>query len=161
MCRDKPLDVQVQKDAVPESTVDKEAEAKWLSEMEKVESTIFEGKKLHRGQRGGLTNGDIQQEWEELDRSSRRVGKHTTVMVDGFAIDKNSLNCEGWEAVPTLAGKDPRLSSPKRAKKAIINNQGHCQVCMDGGEIHLCHHCPRVSKEYFLLGLIYELRLLS
>lgn len=44
-------------------------------------------------------------------------------MVDGFAISKQSMSCGNWEAVPTMAGKDPRLSSPKRAKKNPIINQ--------------------------------------
>lgn len=126
--------------------------------MERVEATIFEGKKLQRGaKRFGPTNGDIQKEWEELDRSSRRDGKNTTVMVDGFAIDKNSMNCGAWEAVPTLAGKDPRLASPKREKRAKIENQGHCQVCLDGGNIHLCQHCPR-SYHFECLDALHKLK---
>lgn len=143
MCKDKPLDVQIQKDAVPNSTVDKEAEAKWLSEMERVESTIFEGKRLARDKRGGINNSDIKEEWAELDHASRREGKNTTVMVDGFAIDKRTLNNAKWEAVSTMAGKDHRLANPIREKRAKINNQAHCQVCLDGGEIFLCQHCPR------------------
>ena len=44
-------------------------------------------------------------------------------MVDGFAISKESMHCADWEAVPTLAGKDPRLAEPKREKKPQIDNQ--------------------------------------
>jgi SWI/SNF-related matrix-associated actin-dependent regulator of chromatin subfamily A member 5 len=122
--------------------VDQEAETRWLSEMEKVESYIFEGKKLERGAkgRGVSSTKDIAGEW---NRADRRIGKNTTVMVDGFAINKESLLCKDWEAVPTMAGKDPRLAEPKRAKKAAINSQSHCQICLDGGELHLCTRCPR------------------
>jgi SWI/SNF-related matrix-associated actin-dependent regulator of chromatin subfamily A member 5 len=70
-------------------------------------------------------------------------GKNTTVMVDGFAINKGSMTCADWEAVPTLAGKDPRLAERKREKKAAINNQEHCTVCWDGGELFCCSGCPR------------------
>ena len=107
--------------------------------MEKVESYIFEGKKLERG-RGATSTKDIASEW---NRADRRIGKNTTVMVDGFAINKESMNCKDWEAVPTMAGKDPRLAEPKRAKKEPVSSQSHCQVCLDGGELHCCRLCPR------------------
>ncbi len=80
---------------------------------------------------------------EYFDRAARREGKNTTVMVDGFAISKESMNCGEWEAVPTFAGKDPRLAEPKRAKKAALESQSICQVCLDGGDLILCGICPR------------------
>jgi SWI/SNF-related matrix-associated actin-dependent regulator of chromatin subfamily A member 5 len=107
--------------------------------MEHVESTIFEGKKLVKASKS--TNEDIAQEY--LKREDRRTGKNTTVTVDGFAVSKESMNCAWGEAIPTMAGKDPRLADPKRAKKATIEPQSHCQVCMDGGELHCCQSCPR------------------
>ena len=91
---------------------------------------------------------------EIVSRADRRIGKNTTVMVNGYAITKESMNCGDWEAVPTLAGKDPRLAEPKREAKALIVHQEHCQVCFDGGEIFLCGLCPRsyhklcLPKEY-------------
>jgi SWI/SNF-related matrix-associated actin-dependent regulator of chromatin subfamily A member 5 len=140
-CKDQPADINVKKNAVPDTVVDEEAEKKWLSEMEKVESSVFEGKKLAR-EKGKLmaNNRDVAAEW---NRADRRIGKNTTVMVDGFAISKESMNCGDWEAVPTMAGKDPRLADPKRAKRGPINPQSHCQVCLDGGELHCCQACPR------------------
>ena len=107
--------------------------------MERVEASVFDGKKLARQK--NTTNKDISQEF--FDRAERRIGKNTTVMVDGYAISKESMNCGEWEAVPTFAGKDPRLAEPKRAKKAAIEPQSHCQVCFDGGELHCCQLCPR------------------
>jgi SWI/SNF-related matrix-associated actin-dependent regulator of chromatin subfamily A member 5 len=140
-CKDQPADINVKKDAIPDAIVDQEAEKKWLSEMEKVESYIFEGKKFERSNgRGAASTKDIASEW---NRADRRIGKNTTVMVDGFAINKESMQCKDWEAVPTMAGKDPRLAEPKRAKKPEINSQSHCQVCLDGGELHICKMCPR------------------
>jgi SWI/SNF-related matrix-associated actin-dependent regulator of chromatin subfamily A member 5 len=137
-CKDQPADISVKKDIVQDAKLDEEEEKKWLTEMERVESSIFDGKKLAKRT---ASNKDIAQEF--LDHSSRRVGKNTTVMVDGFAISKESMNCGEWEAVPTMAGKDPRLSEPKREKKAPIEHQSHCQVCLDGGDLHLCQLCPR------------------
>ena len=130
----------MKKDAIPDAKVDEEAEKKWLSEMEKVEASVFEGKILARGAKAMDSFRDIAKEW---DKSDRRIGKNTTVMVDGFAISKESMNCAQWEAVPTMAGKDPRLAEPKREKKPKPEPQSHCQVCLDGGELHCCQLCPR------------------
>lgn len=139
-CKDQPADVNVKKDAIPDVKVDEEAERKWLSEMERVEASVFEGKKLAKAMKG-TSNREIAQEY--FNKEDRRVGKNTTVMVDGFAISKESMNCAWGEAIPTLAGKDPRLAEPKRGKKAAVTPQEHCQVCIDGGELHICQLCPR------------------
>jgi hypothetical protein len=139
MCKDKPVDFNVKKDAIPDAKVDEEAERKWLSEMERVEASIFEGKKLAKLAKG--TNRDIAAEY--FNKEDRRVGKNTTIMVDGFAVSKESMYCGDWEAVPTMAGKDPRLAERKRQKKPPIIPQEHCQVCIDGGELHCCQLCPR------------------
>lgn len=117
-----------------EAEADEEA---WLNTVEKVECAVFEGRKHQRQLEKAI------KENTELARADRRVGKNTTVMVDGFAINKESLACADWEAVPTFAGKDPRLAEPVRAKKAKIVNQDFCQHCWDGGEVVLCSGCPR------------------
>ncbi|KAL8657488.1 MAG: hypothetical protein Q9226_001864 [Calogaya cf. arnoldii] len=136
-CKDKPADAIVAKDTGAASEVKEEDERKWLEQVEQVQSRVFEGKKYLK-QKDDYNS--IAQEWSRADR---RVGKETTVMVDGFAISKQSMSCNGWQAVPTMAGKDPRLAEPKRAKKAAVINQEQCQVCWDGGDLTLCSHCPR------------------
>lgn len=108
--------------------------------MERVEAHVFEGKKLAKAARSA-TNRDVAQEF--FNRADRREGKNTTVMIDGYAVSKESIGCADWEAVPTLAGKDPRLADQKRAKKAKIEPQSHCQICIDGGDLHICSNCPR------------------
>ncbi|KAG9229328.1 ISWI chromatin-remodeling complex ATPase ISW2 [Amylocarpus encephaloides] len=137
-CKDQPADHNVKKDAIPDAQVDEEAEKKWLSEMERVESSVFAGKKLARGKY--KTTKEIAQ---DFDRADRRAGKNTTIMVDGFAISKESMNCKMWEAVPTMGDKNPIFKEPARPKKAPIKSQSHCQVCFDGGELLLCEGCPR------------------
>lgn len=118
-CRDKPADIHVSEQTQVDAVVKEEDERKWLSQMEHVEARVFQGKQYSR-QKEISGYGDIKQEWA---REERRKGKNTTVMVDGFAISKESMLCGEWEAVPTLAGKDPRLAEPKREKKPTVVNQ--------------------------------------
>jgi SWI/SNF-related matrix-associated actin-dependent regulator of chromatin subfamily A member 5 len=141
-CKDKPIDPHVGGES--EEATEKE----WLAKMERVESAVLDGVKYQKSidKTAAATT--------DLSRADRRIDKNTTVMVDGFAINKESMNCNGWEAVPTLAGKDPRLADPKREKAAPINHQEICQSCFDGGEMYLCSGCPRayhlacLSKQY-------------
>ena len=132
-CKDKGDAVVVKEDPAA-AQLDEQA---WLNTMEKVETAVFEGKVHQR-----KIDEAIKQE-AELSRADRRIGKNVTVMMDGFAINKESLQCADWEAVPTFAGKDPRLADVKREKKAKMVNQSFCQHCFDGGDMVLCDGCPR------------------
>ena len=138
-CKDKPADVHVAEQTQPGLAVKEDDEKKWLSQIEQVESRVFQGKK-HTKARDSSAYDGIAQDWS---REARRVGKNTTVVIDGHIVSKESANCGDWEAVPTLAGKDPRLAEPKREKKPEIVNQDHCQVCWNGGNVVLCSGCPR------------------
>ena len=146
-CKDRPQDALVADATGAAAEVD---EQQWLNQTEKVECAVFEGKKHQRAIEQAVKNT------AELTRAERRIGKNTTVMIDGFAINKDSMNCADWEAVPTMAGKDPRLAEPVKIKKEPIINQEHCQVCWDGGNIVLCSGCPRsyhvkcLNKEFQL-----------
>lgn len=137
-CKDQPTDINVKKDAIPDAKVDQEAEQKWLTELERVESSVYAGKKLGRSKH--ITHKELA---EEFDRAERRKGKNTTVVVDGFAISKESMNCAQWEAVPTMAGKNAAYAEPKRSNREAFESQSHCQICIDGGEMFLCQRCPR------------------
>ena len=117
--KDKPADIHVSGQTRTDCRFKEEDEKKWLSQMEQVESRVFQGKRYTKEKEIG-SYGDIQQEWS---REERRKGKNTTMMVDGYAVNKESMLCGDWEAVPTLSGKDPRLAEPKRQKKPTVVNQ--------------------------------------
>jgi SWI/SNF-related matrix-associated actin-dependent regulator of chromatin subfamily A member 5 len=139
-CRDRPQDPLVAATASAGDTKVEVDEEAWLNSVEKVETAIFDGKRHHRQLEKDAKNAKSA---DVLSRADRRTNKNTTVMVGGYAISKESMGCADWEAVPTLAGKDPRLAEPKREKKDPIVNQEHCQVCWDGGSLVVCSGCPR------------------
>ena len=140
-CRDKPADPHVNPDI---AEVDEE---KWLSVMERVECAVFDGKRYQRQlDKGEKSAGNILP--DSVTREDRRKGKNTTVMIDGFAINKESLNCADWEAVPTLAGKDPRLTEPKREKRREYAHEQHCLVCFDGPHVGHTIHCKSCPRAY-------------
>ena len=138
-CKDQPGDAHSSKDNAKTGETKGEDEQRWLAQIEQVKSRVFQGKEIRKANKNDKYL-DPRQEWA---REDRRQGKNTTVMVGGYAVSKESMTCGDWEAVPTLAGKDPRLAEPKRDKKAAVNNQDYCQSCFDGGEITLCGLCPR------------------
>ncbi|KAL6719221.1 hypothetical protein ACLMJK_003458 [Lecanora helva] len=142
-CKDKPADVRVHDQTQTGNAVKEEDEKRWLSQIEQVESRVFRGKKHTKGREANSNDG-IAQEWS---REQRRVGKNTTVIIDGHVVSKESASCGDWEAVPTLAGKDPRLAEPKREGKAKVVNQD-CADCEQnttnaGGMIYRCRWCER------------------
>ena len=141
-CRDKPADLV---DSATHSEVD---EDKWLSTMERVECAVFEGKRHQRqldtNRKANTSAANILP--DNITREDRRKGKNTTVMVGGYAINKESMNCGDWEAVPTFAGKDPRLAEPIRDKRREFSHENTCLECFDDAEAgHMveCKSCPR------------------
>lgn len=138
-CRDKPADA-FQKPGADSTEVD---EQKWLSVIERVETAVFDGKRYQRklekaGPKGVTDISNI--------REDRRQRKAMTVMVDGYEVSKESLDCAEWEAVPTMAGKDPRLANAVREKRHEYLHEEHCLACFQGSEIgHMveCKSCPR------------------
>ncbi|KAF2451200.1 hypothetical protein P171DRAFT_375186 [Karstenula rhodostoma CBS 690.94] len=138
-CRDKPADP-LQKTDADNAEVN---EQEWLSVVERVETAVFDGKRYQRklekaGLKGAPNISNI--------RKDRRQRKEMTVMVDGYEVSKESLDCAQWEAVPTMAGKDPRLADAVREKRHEYLHEEHCLACFQGPEIgHMveCKSCPR------------------
>jgi SWI/SNF-related matrix-associated actin-dependent regulator of chromatin subfamily A member 5 len=132
-CRDKPTDAS--------ATHSDEDEARWLAAMERVECAVFDGKRYAR-QQAASAAADILP--DTIARADRRKGKNTTVMLDGYAVNKESLQCGDWEAVPTLAGKDPRLVDVKTERRVISAHEAHCLSCFESSNGLLeCRSCPR------------------
>lgn len=77
-------------------------------------------------------------EWRDL---TKRVRSERTVMIDGFAINKESLACGEWEAFPTFSAN---FVKPPKRKRVQFDHQDWCQHCREGGELFLCNRCPRV-----------------
>jgi len=133
-CKDKTTDPEASKlrQSGSDSKVEEEVnEEEWLAKMERVETSVYDGVRYQREEKKSSILP------ETISRADRRVGKNTTVMVNGYPITKESMNCGDWEAVPTLAGKDPRLAEPNRENRDPIVHQDHCQVCFDGGELQV------------------------
>lgn len=101
-------------------TVNEEVEKAWLQRLERVETSMFNGTKVDTSPRKSVSseNGEAK-----LDRASRRIGKNRTVIIDGYHVSKETLDCKMGEAVPTIAGKDPRLAEWKREKKPEFVHQ--------------------------------------
>ena len=127
-CKDKPADSLVS-EQTNSGSVKEEDEKNWLAQIEHVQSRLFDGMK-HKTAKDAP---EVPQNWS---REERRVGKSTTVMVDGYAVSKESIGCGEWEAVATMAGKDPRLADPIREKKAQIVNQEVTSPCLGVPGIH-------------------------
>ena len=118
-CKDKPADVHVAEQTRTGAVVKEEDEKQWLAQIEQVQSRIFQGK-VHSKKDNLDAYGGIEQ---DRSREQRRIGKNTTVIIDGHIVSKESASCADWEAVPTMAGKDASLADVKREKKADILNQ--------------------------------------
>jgi SWI/SNF-related matrix-associated actin-dependent regulator of chromatin subfamily A member 5 len=140
-CRDKPADA-----TLSEAMQSEADEEKWLSVIERVECAVFDGKRHQRELDSKTAAASKHVLPDSITREDRRKGKNTTVMVDGYAISKESMNCADWEAVPTMAGKDSRLAEPVREKRREFTHEEHCLTCFEGpdaGHMIECRSCPR------------------
>ena len=79
-CKDQPADIHVSQQTQAGVSVKEEDEKKWLAQIEQVEARVFDGKK-HTKVKESDGYGGIAQEWS---REERRVGKNTTVIIDGY-----------------------------------------------------------------------------
>ncbi|QIW99314.1 hypothetical protein AMS68_004832 [Peltaster fructicola] len=125
------------KDATPDDSLADIDEQTWLSKVEHVNTSVFEGHNHHK------TTEKKSELSDSLTRAERRIGKNRTVMIDGYAVNKESMRCKDGEAVPGLLGMDSRLAEPCKRQKMPFRSQDHCQVCYDGGELLCCLGCPR------------------
>jgi SWI/SNF-related matrix-associated actin-dependent regulator of chromatin subfamily A member 5 len=102
------------------ATVEEDAdENAWLSTMERVECAVFDGQRYARERL--VSNGSLMT--PSSSRKDRRKGKELTVEIDGYSVNKASLQCGEWEAAQILAGNDPALKDIKRTRLVIQNQE--------------------------------------
>ncbi|GAA5869471.1 hypothetical protein JCM16303_000482 [Sporobolomyces ruberrimus] len=119
---------------------EEEAEALLLAGREAVQSRKFEGKMY-------TANTELQKEWQAIEGKEARADMARTVLIDGFAVSKETTTNQKWEAVKTITS-DPaalkKLQNTKRARKKY-EHEDFCCWCHDGGEVFTCRSCPRVA----------------
>lgn len=136
---DEETDVELVTPGVVVPTEQDDLEAKWLAEMEKVETRLFEGREHKKRDEEEHAKLIL-----DITRGSRREGKERVVMVGRHAVLKETVGCGQWEAVATISGKGTTVfSEPPKTKKEPFEHQDYCQICFDGGTIVLCNGCPR------------------
>ncbi|KAL1987083.1 hypothetical protein VTN96DRAFT_4957 [Rasamsonia emersonii] len=121
--------------------ITEDEEREWLERLERVETCLFNGVKVPRSSHKRPIEEDF---FSFLDPSERRIGKNRTVLIAGYHVGKESLECRDDEAVPTMAGKDPRLADPKKEKRPPFRHQKTCLVCGKCNRLEKCQSCPRV-----------------
>jgi SWI/SNF-related matrix-associated actin-dependent regulator of chromatin subfamily A member 5 len=95
-------------------------EQKWLEKTERIQTSVLEGVHVPRSPTKRKSDIDV---YANMDLADRRIGKNRTVLVDGYHVNKESMKCKEHEAVPTLAGRDPRLADWKPDPKPAIEHQ--------------------------------------
>jgi SWI/SNF-related matrix-associated actin-dependent regulator of chromatin subfamily A member 5 len=103
-----------------------EEEKKWLSEMERVESRVFEGKTHEKNL---TSNREIAQEWS---REARRVGMERVVMIGGHAVLKETIgnNEVCFMICPSLTTMliQPIVGSSEDFRRKRSPTSGACQA---------------------------------
>ncbi|KAH8924965.1 hypothetical protein BT69DRAFT_1260872 [Atractiella rhizophila] len=125
--------------SVAEERTVEEEEGEFFNHVERVETTLFEGKKVEQAIK------DIAKEFWQVEGKRRR--QERVVMVNGYAVAAETIGCSRWEAVKTVTS-DPEAAarfSNKKRKSQSWEHESWCIYCRDGGELHTCMHCPRVA----------------
>ncbi|THH16507.1 hypothetical protein EW146_g4141 [Bondarzewia mesenterica] len=106
-----------------------EEERRLLSGVAQVRCRLFEGKMVHHT----ANNHEIAREWSELEKRAR--------------IDR-TVTIHGMTFLPPItesATVTPSATSTrKKMKSSEDTHEDWCLYCRDGGELVLCHFCPRV-----------------
>jgi len=115
-----------------------EEELALLRGAEVVRCRLFEGKKYQ------ANNKEILNEWHALQ--SKRVSKSTVTIVDGHAVQSQTVGNARWQAVKTLTSTPALLAKLQdvKRKKKVFEHEDACMCCHEAGNLYLCAQCPRV-----------------
>ncbi|KAH1690549.1 hypothetical protein KXX24_004654 [Aspergillus fumigatus] len=121
-----------------------EQEQLWLEKADRVRTNFFNGVTIDTSGRHHTVYAE--EESSNLLRSNRRIGKERTVMIDGYAVSKESLRASGEE--PTSTNE---CASPTNK----FTHQITCFICHKSNADN-CGICPRAFHPACLESVIDE-----
>ncbi|RHZ51378.1 putative nucleosome remodeling complex ATPase subunit (Snf2h) [Aspergillus thermomutatus] len=122
-----------------------EQEQLWLEKADRVKTNLFNGVTIDTsGRHHSVYAEDMS---SNLLRSNRRIGKERTVMIDGYAVSKESLSLSVEEPVSTNEDCD----SPTNT----ITHEMTCFLCQQFNAED-CDTCPRAFHAGCLESVIEE-----
>lgn len=94
-----------------------EEETSWLSRKGRIQTGLFDGKLFRR--RPAVFNHEISN--TPLDPTERRKNKNRVIFDEdtGFFINKESTQCEQWQAIPTFTAANANSSDKKESRVEI------------------------------------------
>jgi SWI/SNF-related matrix-associated actin-dependent regulator of chromatin subfamily A member 5 len=92
----------------------------WLSKSERIKTDLFHGIRIPRSPSTPSKSFPLETKGKRTIQTRVVFNKKY-----GCNVSKDSMLCREWEAVPTLAGKDPTLADYKAPPK---NKYGHEKV---------------------------------
>ncbi|KAI9728218.1 MAG: hypothetical protein M1828_004679 [Chrysothrix sp. TS-e1954] len=88
----------------------------WLRTAERVKCAMFEGRTYLK------TKKEEPMVEQPIIRQDRRLNKNTTVLIDGYYVSRESLNCKNGEAVATLAGDKSGSVRKERGTRDLLQH---------------------------------------
>ncbi|EAW17679.1 putative nucleosome remodeling complex ATPase subunit (Snf2h) [Aspergillus fischeri NRRL 181] len=138
-----------------------EQEQLWLEKADRVRTNLFNGVTIDTSGRHHTVYAE--EESSNLLRSNRRIGKERTVMIDGYAVSKESLRPSVEEptstneecASPTNTFTHQIVSGDPNQGTAHANTSQTCFVCHQFNAED-CDICPRAFHPACLESVIEE-----
>ncbi|EED22983.1 hypothetical protein TSTA_064500 [Talaromyces stipitatus ATCC 10500] len=126
----------------PRSPTFDQDEKIWLSQIERVQTTLFDGKVFsrHRAQPKTEVLTDLAL-YERRINKNRRVYDKTI----HYYVSKESTLCKYGEAVPTIT--DSNSLKGKESSKVEFKHLKFCVVCGRTRKLDECLYCPRSYHE--------------
>jgi superfamily II DNA/RNA helicase len=88
-------------------------EKMWLSKSERIKTDFFHGIRIPRSPTTPTRQFHIETEGKRISKTRVIFNRE-----HGYHVSKESMLCGEWEAVPTLAGKEPSLADYKAPPKS-------------------------------------------